>query len=208
MSSAAASAATAAAEAAIADVSATSVEPQSVDTAATEVSARARLVADTEKMLHDVGAYVQGELDETSADYALLEAMNSSAATKYAGMAQTAQELHAAMHSLQTQYAALAPHLAHVETLSASVEQLEATVSALDRYSLDLEESVNSIDVDTLRQAAAAELGQGVADEGQSGKTTATKADNQTSVKEPAPAATTSPATAAPEVSDADDDAE
>ena len=114
------------------------------------------LVRDTEEMLRTVSTYLRGELAITAEDYRLLETMNSASATKYAGMAQTAQELHVAMNELQNQYAALAPQLAQVEALSASVEQLEATANALDNYTAQLESEFEELDDDALRRAALA----------------------------------------------------
>jgi uncharacterized protein (DUF3084 family) len=94
----------------------------------------------------------------SAADYKLLEQMNNLSAQQYAGMTANANELSASMHQLSLQYAALQPQLEQIERLGASIEQLENTVRALDRYTLHLAEKVRTIDPNILVTAQQTHL--------------------------------------------------
>jgi Biogenesis of lysosome-related organelles complex-1 subunit 2 len=55
------------------------------------------------EMFNSVGHYLEGKLESTTADYALLEDMNKVASQKYKEMADDAERMTSSMEALQQQ---------------------------------------------------------------------------------------------------------
>ena len=91
-------------------------------------------------MFDKVAAYFHGELEIAAEDYAVLEKMNRATTAKYVDMKTTGANIAKALNELNEKYASIAPQLAQIDQVEASVIQLEEAAHKLDTYSKALEQ--------------------------------------------------------------------
>ncbi len=91
------------------------------------------------EMFERLTKYVNGEIQSSAEDFALLEQLNFVAAARYEDMGSKALALTNLMKALQERTAVLKPQLDQINQLHANVVQLEQIVKSLDMYSADLE---------------------------------------------------------------------
>ena len=89
----------------------------------------------THTMFDALARYLDAELASSASDYTVLTEVNAAATAKYAHMLEVTQGLAGHMEELKVQYAPLQPYLDQIDTIAATVAQLEVSVAALDDYS-------------------------------------------------------------------------
>eukprot|EP00013_Stygamoeba_regulata_P023874 CAMPEP_0177651338 /NCGR_PEP_ID=MMETSP0447-20121125/12488_1 /TAXON_ID=0 /ORGANISM="Stygamoeba regulata, Strain BSH-02190019" /LENGTH=140 /DNA_ID=CAMNT_0019154399 /DNA_START=78 /DNA_END=500 /DNA_ORIENTATION=+ len=103
------------------------------------------------EMFNSVGYYLEGKLEGTAADYALLEAMNKLATDKYRDMADDAEHMASSMETLQRQYTELQPYLQKIDDVQVAVGSLEESVRMLSDYTSRLDTQLAQLSAE-LRQ--------------------------------------------------------
>merc|ERR1711907_876058 len=91
------------------------------------------------QMFANVSEYIQGELEVSSQDYQLLERMNLASADKYKDLADHAENLVAARHTMLSKYDEFLPYIYQIDELDKTMKSLEQTVEQLDEYTKRLE---------------------------------------------------------------------
>ncbi|CDH53263.1 predicted protein [Lichtheimia corymbifera JMRC:FSU:9682] len=93
----------------------------------------------TDDAIRKLAAYTRNELQATTEECQLLEAMNKTTKEKYAQMSQMSQRLMDEMTRLQGTYADFATFMAQVDDIHQQAVEIEKVAHALDEYSRHLE---------------------------------------------------------------------
>jgi len=98
-----------------------------------------------EALLSALSALLSAELHSSSSQYDLLTDCNNIAAEKYTRLADKAQQLHAALHTLHSTHAGIMPYLTAIDALDGQLAELESAVTQLDLHSKALSEQFKEL---------------------------------------------------------------
>ncbi|CAG9539982.1 unnamed protein product [Cercopithifilaria johnstoni] len=101
-----------------------------------------------DNMYNKVAAYLQGQIEGTTAEYKLLKDMNNATTQRYIDMKQVASDVAEKLSELNSRYETLRPYLQQIDEVDENTRRLEEAANALDRYVTTLETKFREIQRD------------------------------------------------------------